>query len=197
MKTNYIIFLIAIVLGCKPNQKEKVKEPPCEVKNLEDESGLGLFSDFTISEVEQVEKDTEGTEWKYPTKDDYRFVLPIDYSEYGSILLVYKNKKLLEKYVGLKCKSKRNVPRDLTKCDLDWSKEHVSISWYDTTNSVRIAKKGKTIFDPIFEVKAPNKILQFEMFREIGSCYVYYQLNKNTKIEGSFTFGQQNRQERK
>jgi hypothetical protein len=197
MKTNYIIFLITIVLGCKPNQTEKAKEPPCEVKDLDDDAGLGLFSDFAISGVEQVETDKEGTEFKYTTKDEYRFRLPTDISEYGSILLVYKNNKLLEKFEGLKCISKRHVPRDLTKCDLDWTKEHVSITWNYETNGTTKPKVEKTIFDPVVEVKTSKVILQFEMYAEFRECYVYYQLNKNTKIVGSFMIGDQNRLERK
>ena len=85
MKVLSSIFTILFFVACsgpKPKEKE-----PCEIKSLEEKhiGAVGVFEDFTISNVKKIRKDDEGTEWKDETTDEYRFVIYQD-----STILVYE-----------------------------------------------------------------------------------------------------------
>lgn len=187
----YIVFLFSLtVLGCTQNSTEDAKQQVCNLQNLNDTCAL-YYKDFTILNVEQVEKDDEGTKWNHPTNDEYRFVIQDNNSENingvveGSILLVYKNKELIEKFTDIKYLSKRHIPINFSQCELDWFKEEQNVVWW--IEVVRLVNEKANILDRI-AAKSPvnTTMLKFDMFREKCICYVSYNLNSKIEVKGSF-----------
>jgi len=201
MKHNFILVLSLFIISCSQNNKESERKQICDLNNLNDSIALN-YKDFTLYNVDEIEKDSEGTEWKKPTNDEYRFVIQDAKSNYskgifdGCTLLVYKNQILLKKISDVNYLCTRYVPLDFSKCNLDWLKLIESLDvWIEEQNT-----SGKKQTDEEFKKqslseqldnlprtwKTKKQILGFTLFKENCRCTVAFYLSNNITISGEF-----------